>query len=782
MKILISNICLGTILALTLIVLPSDTPSDSHDKGSQACLEYWISHKFEFGKDIIQNIGPYGSICYPSIYVGIGDLRKLILSITASLGLLWVTMKLFKNESFYIQLILTVCLVLFYNNEIRPYLTFIGGFYLLLVSCDYYDSLVVGLLFALHSLAKVNCLFLNILLLGLLIFTSLLIHNTNFRAKCLLAIITNIISFIFLWTFAGQNLRNIPNMILSAQSFCSGYYSMSVYEPIQCLVIGILSFCLPICIIIYGFQNTKCIFWKKFIFLLATIITLHFAWKHGFVRADGHMAIFISTIPIISCFAITKIDKIPKIQIKSASLLTVILLYLVILPIYTSDKPKINVFHSYENIKTSFFSLINKISILQNPFLHIKNLNQRLYQSKQDMFIPDINTYVGKDTISYYGFLPAKIIYNGLNHIPTPLTISFTGWNNFAIKKNANFFSNKKIQPEYLIEEPGTIDQRFYPCEDSLTKLNILNNFTLTTEYKNFNLLKRITNNLDLNFQKLYEKQFNLGQKIVLSDNREKPTFVKIHIQKNLIERILTIIYKPPEYAISIQDSNNKVFNYRLVVDAAEFGFLVSPIIENIFELSAVRDAKYFKDYQNFHNGPLRSCKSLTITSKALRKFSASKGTIEVFQVHNLSMGCEKTKRVIPFQYFIKNLDISFEQFYQTIQSEGKTFYYLPAPSSFNMDLLEKRFLEIESLMPFTTYSEKNRSDGVLLVIDFKNKNSIIMTAKKDIDPYNNIMDRGIFKTKFQIPSNSTSCTVKVLPKQNSAWDQFYISEINLFQ
>jgi hypothetical protein len=79
---------------------------------------------------------------------------------------------------------------------------------------------------------------------------------------------------------------------------------------------------------------------------------------------------------------------------------------------------------------------------------------------------------------------------------------------------------------------------------------------------------------------------------------------------------------------LSVTDSDNISFDYRLVVDAAECGFVISPIIENIFDISFVRDQEIYKSFQEMKNTPLRSCKKFKICVKHLKFFGAKNASI----------------------------------------------------------------------------------------------------------------------------------------------------------
>ena len=59
---------------------PYSVPDDSHDLGSQACIDYWVEKKVQFGVDLIQNVGPLGGLSYPTLFSGYDAKEKMLLS------------------------------------------------------------------------------------------------------------------------------------------------------------------------------------------------------------------------------------------------------------------------------------------------------------------------------------------------------------------------------------------------------------------------------------------------------------------------------------------------------------------------------------------------------------------------------------------------------------------------------------------------------------------------------------------------------------------------------
>ncbi|PWU13044.1 MAG: hypothetical protein C5B50_20195, partial [Verrucomicrobia bacterium] len=75
-------------LALTILDLPRQPYNASHDLSSHATFEYYSAHHLQYGKDIYQNVGPYGYIHYAETYSGLLNTRKILFRLLSRLGLL----------------------------------------------------------------------------------------------------------------------------------------------------------------------------------------------------------------------------------------------------------------------------------------------------------------------------------------------------------------------------------------------------------------------------------------------------------------------------------------------------------------------------------------------------------------------------------------------------------------------------------------------------------------------------------------------------------------------
>jgi len=91
-------VAVGLVLSLTLLEFPLVPYDIDHDLSSSASYEYFAARGFQFGTQIVQNVGPLGWIHYGAVYAGFLHDEKLVLK--ALTRLLFVALLLWSCTRF----------------------------------------------------------------------------------------------------------------------------------------------------------------------------------------------------------------------------------------------------------------------------------------------------------------------------------------------------------------------------------------------------------------------------------------------------------------------------------------------------------------------------------------------------------------------------------------------------------------------------------------------------------------------------------------------------------
>jgi hypothetical protein len=361
-------------------------------------------------------------------------------------------------------------------------------------------------------------------------------------------------------------------------------------------------------------------------------------WKHGIVRGDSaHYPMFFK---FLCCMA-------P--------------LLFFIQPIYCASSPIKILMQMDKHLVTrvitrcvvvnilflSSLIIIDNIQILENPNGYIKSLKGNLQKSIQNMQFPEeVRAIAGNDSVGFFGWYIAPMVYNGLNYTPAPSTISFAGWNKWIMEKDAEFYRSDDKAPAYIIYTLDTIDSRLVAQDNSPAQLEILKRYDpvwskdLCPEAINYKLLKRRKSLSDLGFELLNEPQNHpIETWINVPDIMPDPVRVKIHMPERLPAKIISMLYKPPAYEIEYKLADGRSGAYKFIPFMAEQGFLVSPLITNGSEFMAAVSKQEYSNYIESKSSILSRVTKFRITCTNLLFACGDTMSISFEKVHGLELG-----------------------------------------------------------------------------------------------------------------------------------------------
>ncbi len=640
----IETLAIMTLLFLAIFQIPEFFPTfDSHDLGSQAAIDYWTLHGFLFGKDIIQNVGPTGFLNYPVTYAGFFDQTKLILNILLTAYFIFLLVTATSNLSIAKKIVfLTIAAVFTAIIDTMLYFMLFLLLQRLFFTIKWQNLLLPVLTLALLSLAKGTCFF---IVLSIII-TSALSHL--FYKRWLTAFfITTFFCFCVLvfWFSFGQTSSNFIDFVYAMLLFSSGYNeAMTLYESNFIRFLGVITLLgsglaillnsLKHCYI--NANRAKSI--KQVLLALVESFILFIVWKHGYVRADGHIMLFLqyamlSTLWII--FTGKSVDlesnkkdsyalpnKLIALLVSTASLIGLNTVYN-----FTHIDQLIR--GTYKRMEKNFFAVLDIDRYRQS-------LRNELKKNIAEMQLPQTKKLVKDKSISYFGISPASIFYNKLKYVPTPATISFASWNSWIMNTEAKFFADDKRAPAYLLFNLQTINNRLVAQDDSLAQLEILHRYVpIGSEAGNL-ILQRINNTKPLTMEPILKKNYKIGQCVNVPENANPtaPIWIKVNLELPLLSKLMALMYKPPFYSIDFLLEDGSIQKFKFISRMAATGFLLNPlIIKNTDVLTAHFEPKDLKLAQD---SILNKVVKMRINCDVLTFFCAQSASLQFKTINNL--------------------------------------------------------------------------------------------------------------------------------------------------
>jgi hypothetical protein len=576
--------------------LVNHTADTTHDFGSQAAIEYWLRAGLPFGTHIIQNVGPYGFVSYPAIFTGLMDGEKLGINVALTalfVILLWSTAE---GRSIAFRCVLVALVALFAREDAFFYLLVLLLAYALL--CEPWRRSSYVLVFVVALLGQSKGTFLA---LGGLVALALVAQQTLERqlrragatALCFLA------SFLVLWLAAGQDLRSIPPFVVAAFTFAQGYNNaMQIFEPAMATFFGAaLCILYASTILVRAAQPGASGASRRasLLFGLVQMAMLYVVWKHGYVRADKHVLVFVNYVCVAAFLSIWSFGSglefaIPRGKDEKTLQRTVLaaLASIAIVVLAYRDLLSLSSYAPAYVVRGKGIDLVEKLSALSGPGAYVDGLRDEL--DKQVSAIRDATAgfreTVGDAQVGYMGIYPGLMVYSGMRYVPLPSTISFAAWNANSAGRDAAFLADPAQAPRFVVVDLSTIDNRFVPQDDAPAKLELLRDYRLVRGANGWALLERRSDIAAIARTPLDAPRRDKEGWVDVPPGAD-PLWVAIHVERGLAYTLVSALYKPPEYFLDYRTGDGKQRSERLVLSMGELGFLIRPLIVNFDDLYA---------------------------------------------------------------------------------------------------------------------------------------------------------------------------------------------------
>jgi len=565
------------------------------DSSNYASYSYFTGKEFQYGADVLPMAGPYGFVPYGFNYAGNLYWKRLPLELLTKfvLGILIVWfIRRSRDHVIMKGLWLLSLLLLAPVITDLPYTLAIllsglclveyhvaSGRRSLLIAC----ALAVFLAFL--TLFKGTQCMLAGATLGLLCLQAVLLGNYRRLPWILGSYLGALIGWLLI---AGQNPLNFPRYFLGMLEISSGYnLAMGIDEPYSVFIVGVTAL---IALLLLTF-STLIGRWRQPTILAGALFIAGFsfiAWKHGFVRADGHVTIYFNyvciAVPTVLLF--TRSLDAPNTRFRQ--------IWLYGLAVFTfgiglwgdGTTPALR----WEGMRTLFQDrLALNIHQLTSPIQAKAELESELEINRQFYRLRRLQEAVGRNSIDFFGNEQGFLLLNRLNYRPRPV-----GGGTFSVFTptlrdiNTQWMEQAENRPEYYLVNVAAIDDRLTSQEDAGTLHALLSHYHPIETILGLPLFQ-------LNQEASALSQLtSLGSQPLDWDQPIKvPTiaddqilFVTFSIPPSLLGRIRTFFYKPPSVFIDMRGSGIEYPTDRKIIPSmvAE-SFPLSPLIENTSDL-----------------------------------------------------------------------------------------------------------------------------------------------------------------------------------------------------
>jgi hypothetical protein len=381
------------------------------------------------------------------------------------------------------------------------------------------------------------------------------------------------------WVLCSQSLANLPAYVWNSLDASIGYgEGMAVYETPLVFFLGVgagLSVAAYYVLSLWRRSDPP----RALALMLIAAAASFLDWKHGYIRADGHVfAHYITCLLIAASYPVLLMDDGPWPRLKGWLLVLAAVFSLagtwLISPATLTDAPAI---WNYQ-MKTS----VNALRIVPD---FARNSRQEYADISKANTLTGLKAWVLHSSIDMLGNEQSYILFAGLNYTPRPALQSYFPYTSRLLRLNEQFYQSPRA-PEYVAQKLDTIDYRLPALDDSLVTRYLYQHYSFLTNEAGFLLWRRNPPDPSLDAQTpLLSTTIAFGQTFRVPAHGEDPIWAAVDIRPSLLGRLRAFLYKAPLLNLKLTDDGNSEHIYRLIRDMARTGFLLHPYFDSNYAI-----------------------------------------------------------------------------------------------------------------------------------------------------------------------------------------------------
>jgi len=565
-------------------------PTLDIDHSWQAILEYAAEHSFRFGRDIIFTYGPLG---YLNTEVSQGHLllQRIAFSLAWSGCVAASVVFLARRLALLPRLLFIAWFLLFsWLGMLEQHL------YLLLACCSIHlmddtdrpawHELPVVLAMAGISLVKFT--FFLAAAIPLLGITAARLARREYSRG--LGLCGSAITLLALcWLLAGQKLADLLPWIKASLQITSGYSgAMGLVASPGALASGLVTLAL-FGLAILALAAKREPDYGLLLFGLISACYAFLTWKHGFVRAYGHVQIFFQTMPLLFASLVAVAGEGPLSLNRRKMVQGAFLLSLAVCLAGIQLHQPGSIAARIKAAPAEFGSHLAQLGgvLTGSARRHYQALGDRHQELLAPALLPTIRSTVGRESVDVLNVSLWAAPANGMNYTPRPVIQGYSVYTPWLQEKNLEFFRSPAA-PAYLLMDMLTIDNRFPALDDAPALLHILGNYAPVAREGQFLLLKKRSNQ-PVRPQPVHEQQLRFGETMDLGRWNSGYLVAEITTRPTLAGRLADILFQTPPLWLEI-DSAAAGSRYRVAPATGTGRFLLSPAVASARDLAELYD------------------------------------------------------------------------------------------------------------------------------------------------------------------------------------------------
>ncbi len=629
-------------------------------------------------------------------------------------------------------------------------------------------SLAIGAGLAWLSAIK----FTNLLLAAAIVVMAASLHLRSARQKTAGMLVLGYVGgFAAIWLMARQSLWRFPEYLLNAWRISHGYEeAMGLPPPAvalwKALVIGVLlSLYLGLHLVLHRRQSGAVV-------AVLLLVAYGFAtWKHGFIRADGHMGDFFIGMLLLAALAPALLGGMKRFRVMKWGMLALV----AFISVWGLDET-FTITRS-----TAWAVFTEKITGQLDHLAHWKtfragyDLELRRLCAAQPL--DRTRAMVGRASLDVLGHDTGIVCLLGMNYRPRPVFQGYSAYTPALARLNRDYYLSARA-PEFVLQKLQTIDDRLPSLDDSLVFRLLPQLYEFVLAEDGFLLWRRRPAPVPANAAPvLLAGDLAPGELLRVDRFADKPLWLELDLPLSLRGRLRAVGYQPPFVHLRLTDTSGGSTDYRLPPAQARGGFILNPIIDDA------------ADYLTFVSGePRRRVQSLVVVIEPDdRRFFADRFRFSLTGVYlpRVEKSLEREACRARFHMFkaLPDSETAFVPFAEA-EIDGHPVIVAHAPSELRFEL-PPHASRITGSFGFIqgAYSDGGQTDGATFLMTWTDGRERETLFSRRLDPVHVSSDRGLQTFSVDLGDwhgGELLLEVDPGPKGDNSWDWTAWSDVEI--
>ncbi|WP_221032943.1 hypothetical protein [Actomonas aquatica] len=763
------EVLLWLLLTLLALTLPQK-PLLELDSSWRQALAYFFQRDYQFGTEVVFTYGPLGFLL-GNTYVGLYFYAYVAFQVAFSAiaaGLIVHMARPLSGVARFAYFTFFILWGVGYGDALHMIVIAFCGWNAVKALAEGRSPrpVLLGLFLAFLAVIK----FTNLLFAGFVVAVAVgfgLVRGERRAALWLLGCFG--LGFLALWVACGQSLLNLPAYVLHSLDVSSGYQAaMGLPTPrgetgyASQLTLAFLTFAmLGAYLVWHALTQPDRLRSAALVLILAAFLFLN--WKHGFVRADGHMLGFFycALVPAVAFPALfgetlARRRWVPRVALGLAA------------------------FFCLSGMRGTFTSNIDYAPNITNEKLQYNlqylldwdrfrgDLGGQLDHWRREGELEKTKQLVGDASLDVLGYEQAIALFNNFNYTPRPIFQSYSVYTPKLTELNAEFITSERA-PEFLLLKLQTIDERPLLMDDSQLMAFFPHLYTFKLLEKDFYLFQRRAEHApieSLRPRRLRTLDLEIGQPLSLSEYGDRHLWIEIDLPFSLTGKARSFLYKPPFVHLEVTDVAGEIFNYRLPLTSARAGFQINPLVLD------------FESYLEAHGGknPHLVKSVRLVVDKADRHYFADTALVSLSSLQPTALKQEYEKQLEREKFSMFSelpLDFSSATAPSKLKIDGREALVMHAPSLMTFPFRAgTQHIRGAHGYPPGAYTNGGETDGALFRILWTDGTEERELYARELQPFTNEADRGLVDfdvSTADLPAGTLRFEISI--RDHPAWD-----------